>query len=109
MSLKLNLGCGKFPFPYKRGEEPNPYYSLPFPDCAYEPGWINVDRSGLDGIQERINLFRFPWIRSSNGLPFDDSAFDVLFASHIVEHIPHEVKPVRDLATSLGMRLRRDV
>jgi predicted SAM-dependent methyltransferase len=90
--VKLNLGAGTFPFPYERDNEPNKTHVLPLPDEVYEPGWINIDKFALPGIQEQINLFRFPWIRSSNGNPFNQSSVDYIYAAHLLEHVPHEVK-----------------
>lgn len=90
--IKLNLGAGTFPLPFVRDEEPNRDHNVPLPDVCYEPGWTNIDKFAHAGIQEQINLWRFPWIRSSNGSPFNESSVDYIFASHLVEHIPHEVK-----------------
>jgi predicted SAM-dependent methyltransferase len=104
MSLKLNLGAGTFPLPFVRGEEPNPAHTLPLPDECYEPGWVNVDKFAHAGIQERINLWRFPWIRSSNGSPFNTSSIDSIFCAHLIEHIPHEVRT----ANSLPLGWRKD-
>jgi SAM-dependent methyltransferase len=95
--MKLNLGCGVYPFPYAREAVPNPEHNLPLPDEVFEPGWCNVDKHAAPGVQEQINLFRFPWIRSSNGSPFNDSSVDYIWAAHLAEHIPHEVKAARGL------------
>lgn len=91
--VKLNLGCGVFPFPYTRDNVPNHDHIMPLPDICFEDGWINIDKHAAPGVQEQINLFRFPWIRSSNGNPFNNNSVDVIYAAHIVEHVPHEVKP----------------
>ena len=63
--VKLNLGCGKI-------------------ILNKEEGWVNVDKLPLDGVDVRHDLFTFPW-------PFDNNYADYIMASHIVEHIPHEV------------------
>lgn len=63
--VRLNLGCGKLTFPN-------------------EEGWVNVDIADLDGVDKQVNLFEFPW-------PFEDNYADYMIASHIVEHIPHQV------------------
>lgn len=99
MSRRLNLGCGTFPFPLVRGQEPVAIvdHVVPVPDTVYEPGWINVDKFPMPGVQEVINLFRFPWIRSSNGSPFNDDSIEEIWAAHLIEHIPHEVKLSHDL------------
>lgn len=88
---KLNLGCGVFPFPYARDGVPNPEHNMPLPDEVFEPGWVNVDKHAAPGVQEQINLFKFPWVRSSNGSPFNDNSFDYIWAAHIIEHVPHVV------------------
>lgn len=87
--MKLNLGAGRVIFPADR-ENP-PVHLLPLPESAYEPGWVNVDRVAGPGIQEVLDLFAFPWVRSSNGNPFNDDSVDAIYASHLVEHIPHRV------------------
>jgi hypothetical protein len=64
--VRLNLGCGRFVLPN-------------------EQGWVNVDyQSRLEGVDVNCNLFEFPW-------PFKDNYADYMIASHLVEHIPHEV------------------
>lgn len=64
MKDKLNLGCGKI----------------------VREGWHNVDKFAMPGVDQQIDLFRFPW-----DLP--DNQFTEVFASHIIEHVPHESKP----------------
>lgn len=61
---RLNLGCG----------------------TDYREGWLNVDLDPDGGLEvdQRIDLFAFPW-----DLP--SSAFDLVLASHLVEHVPHRV------------------
>src|SRR5512139_2166414 len=98
--VKLNLGAGTFPLPYIRGSVPNAKYIEPLPDECFEPGWVNIDKHAHPGIDEQINLFRFPWIRSTNGMPFQTDSIDYIFASHFVEHIPHDVQPANH--TPLG-------
>lgn len=102
--VKLNLGCGLFPFPYERGNEPNQKHVLPLPDFLYEDGWINADKHQSAGVQERINLFQFPWIKSSDRLPFEDNSIDVIWAAHLVEHIPHEVKTSYPMPSEMAAR-----
>lgn len=99
--MKLNLGCGRIQFPLVRGEEPHGDHLSGLPDSAYEPGWVNVDKYAMPGVQEVVDLFRFPWVRSSNGSPFNDSSVDVIFASHLVEHIPHQARMADSLPPSL--------
>ena len=67
---KLNLGAGKKAAP--RSE-----------------GWLNLDKFEYPTTDEfeyrKMDLFRYPW-----DLP--DNSVDEVFASHIIEHIPHEAK-----------------
>jgi hypothetical protein len=100
--MKLNLGCGVFPFPLDRENVPNPAHLLPLPDTVYEPGWVNVDKHTIAGAQERIDLFRFPWVRSSNGSPFNTSSVDYIWAAHILEHVPHQVRTAQDLPGAMA-------
>lgn len=95
--IGLNLGCGRATFPTTR-ENPFTNHLL----YAIEGGmpqaldnsvdWINIDRVSGPGVQETINLFRYPFIRSTTGKPFDDNSIDMIWLSHIVEHIPHAIK-----------------
>ena len=91
--MKLNLGCGNVIFPMEKGE-PLPYGNhlswLP-PEC-YENGWLNVDKWGNPGVDEVVNLFAFPWIRSTTGQPWPDNSVDFMYCGHLIEHIPHEVR-----------------
>ncbi len=63
--VRLNLGCGKVILPN-------------------DEGWVNVDHNALEGVDKAVDLFTFPW-------PFEDNYADYMIASHIVEHIPHQV------------------
>lgn len=93
--MKLNLGAGRVNFPAVRDAEPR--HLMPLPDGAYEPGWVNVDRVDGPSIGEVVDLFAFPWVRSSNGNPWNDNSVDEIYASHIVEHIPHQVRVLSGL------------
>jgi hypothetical protein len=94
MPLRLNLGCGRAHLPTTSD---NPFtahqqYALErFMPAAYETkaGWVNVDQEDLPGVQEVVDLFTYPWVRQSNGNPWNDNSVDEIFCSHIVEHIPH--------------------
>jgi predicted SAM-dependent methyltransferase len=91
--MRLNLGCGRAQFPTT---EDNPFTRhLQFlPETALDPNekWINVDRAQLPGVDECIDIFSYPWVRSSNGSPWNNNSVDEIWASHIVEHIPHEAR-----------------
>lgn len=104
--MRLNLGCGVYPFPYIRDAVPNPVWNEPLPDEAFEPGWVNVDKHLAPGVNEKIDLFKFPWVRSSNGSPFNDDTFDYIWAAHIIEHIPHVVSVAPGLPGALSTQYR---
>ncbi len=55
---------------------------LTLPPTAYEPDWRNVDALPLEGVDEQVDLFAYPW-------PWEDNSITEIWASHIVEHIPH--------------------
>jgi hypothetical protein len=57
---------------------------------AVREGWHNVDHLPLPGVNEVVDLFSFPW-------PFDSNSAEEMYAGHIVEHIPHEVKMRQDV------------
>lgn len=102
--MKLNLGCGRIQFPMTRDAELTPeiaYHLGELPDTCYEPGWLNVDKYALPGVDEAVDLFRFPWVRSSNGSPFNDSSVEAIWASHLAEHIPHQVRMADNVPASL--------
>jgi hypothetical protein len=102
--MRLNLGCGRVQFPLQPDAKLTPElreHLSRLPDSAYAPGWVNVDKFAMPGVQEAIDLFRFPWVRSSNGNPFNDSSVDEIFASHLVEHIPHQARMTDNVPDSL--------
>lgn len=77
--MKLNLGCGKRLLPK-------------------EDGWVNVDQFPLGGVDKVFDLFRFPW-------PLESECAEEIFASHIIEHIPHlvyEQEPLPRRVQNLG-------
>ncbi len=61
--IRLNLGCGR----------------------RLLDGFINIDLQKMDGVDKVMDLFTFPW-----DLP--DNYADYMIASHVVEHIPHDVR-----------------
>lgn len=77
----LNLGCGKTHLP---SAPPNGHEMV---DAAiYEyPHWLNVDKVKGVGADCEFDLFRYPW-------PLGDNSYSGALLSHIVEHIPHEIK-----------------
>lgn len=93
----LNIGCGRATFPTTKD---NPFtahllYAIKAGcPAALDSGaeWVNIDRVAGPGIQEVVNVFRYPFLRASDGKPFDDNSFDVIWMSHIIEHIPHAIR-----------------
>lgn len=63
LSPRLNIGCGK----------------------DYREGWLNVDLSPRVKADRYFDAFTFPWKLPS-------SHFEEVVVSHLVEHIPHDVK-----------------
>jgi predicted SAM-dependent methyltransferase len=63
-STLLNLGCGN----------------------KYHPDWINVDFHSTGKGVIAHNL--------TEGLPFEDNSFDVVYHSHLLEHFPRRHTPV---------------
>lgn len=91
--MRLNLGCGRAQLP-TTADNPYTQHLQMLPDTAYDldERWVNVDRVGIDGVNEVVDLFEYPWVRSSNGNPWNDSTVDEIWCSHIVEHIPHTAR-----------------
>lgn len=69
--MKINLGCGRFP----------------------KPGWINVDRSELPGVDLVFDLAR----AGSQPLPYADSSVDEFLMSHVLEHIAEPLPLLQEL------------
>jgi ubiquinone/menaquinone biosynthesis C-methylase UbiE len=65
---KLNLGCG----------------------ADIKEGYINLDFMKLPGVDIVHNINQFPW-------PFKDNEFDLVFASHVLEHVEDLVKTMKEL------------
>ncbi len=61
--MKLNLGSG----------------------LVKKDGYLSVDKAALEGVDVICDLFSVPW-------PFATSSATDIFCSHLVEHIPHEVR-----------------
>lgn len=77
----VNLGSGKRILP----TDPDPSDWLIDPAIFHYPLWYNVDKVALPGVDECVDLFTYPW-------PWPDNHFDGTLLSHIVEHIPHEIR-----------------
>lgn len=78
----LNLGCGKIILP---APKPELGYGLVDDGLTEYALWHNVDRNALPGVDEALDIFRYPW-------PWADNSFDGALLSHIAEHVPHEIR-----------------
>lgn len=63
MSSYLNIGCGN----------------------KFHPAWVNVDLVSANPKVQACNIL--------NGLPFPNDSFDVIYHSHVLEHLPKEKAP----------------
>ena len=80
--MRLNLGCGRAQLPTTR-DNPFTAHLSQLPDSAFgADDWVNVDAAMIDGIDEVVNLFQYPW-------PWADNSVDEIWCSHLIEHIPH--------------------
>lgn len=78
----LNLGCGRVILP-----APKPAHHGLIPDGVHDYAlWHNVDRNQQPGVDEVVDVFRYPF-------PWADNAFDGALLTHLCEHIPHEITP----------------
>lgn len=88
--MRLNLGCGKVLFPWTPEKEATRHPALVVPPSAFEADWLNVDGLALAGVDEVVDLFAYPW-------PWADNSVDEIWASHLVEHIPHAPRVIADM------------
>ncbi len=65
---KLNLGCGK----------------------DIKKGYVNLDYIKLPGIDVVHDIEKFPW-------PFKDNTFDVVYTSHVLEHVSDLNKTLKEI------------
>lgn len=80
----LNLGCGRVILP-----APKPgHYGLIDEGITDYALWHNVDRNPEPGVDECLDIFRYPF-------PWADNSFDGALLAHIAEHIPHEIRIVQ--------------
>ena len=84
--MRVNLGAGKVTFPMTDEARRAMHPLTPIPDSYREPDWVNVDHFPMPGIDKVFDLFAYPW-------PLDDNCAEEIWCSHIIEHIPHEVRP----------------
>jgi SAM-dependent methyltransferase len=77
----LNLGCGRIILP-----APKPTHHALVDDAVYAyPLWTNADRNAEPGVDCVMDAFRYPW-------DFADNSFDGALLTHLIEHVPHEIK-----------------
>lgn len=76
----LNLGCGRVILPALCPA----HYGLIDPITEYAL-WHNVDRNPEPGVDETLDIFRYPF-------PWAENSFDGALCAHICEHIPHEIR-----------------
>jgi len=68
MVKKLHLGCGN----------------------DIKKGWVNLDYMKLEGVDVVCDLNKFPW-------PFKDNEFDVVYTSHLLEHVKDLIKTMKEI------------
>jgi len=77
-----------------------PPYPIPQPDglvklnlgsfiTMFYYGWINIDIIDLSDFAKR-NGYIFKQLDIRKGLPYDDNSVDLIFASHLIEHLTVE-------------------
>lgn len=87
----LNLGCGRVILPAAKPA----HYGL-IDDITDYALWHNVDRNAEPGVDEVLDIFRYPF-------PWADNSFDGALLAHIAEHIPHEIRtPLSYNGTPVG-------
>lgn len=76
----LNLGCGHNILP-----APRPAHHTMVDEALYSyPHWHNVDVAGAEGVDEKRDLFEYPW-------PWEDNAYGGALVAQFAENIPHEI------------------
>ncbi len=54
------------------------------------PGHVNADRTALPGVDVVLDFSRRPF-------PFRDDAFDEVYASHVLEHLPDTIGTMEEI------------
>jgi len=82
MQKFLNLGCGRVILP---AEKPAHHWGVP--DSVYGDtiAWTNIDVESGVGADKVFDLWKGPW-------PLLSDHYDGALLTHIVEHIPHDVR-----------------
>jgi ubiquinone/menaquinone biosynthesis C-methylase UbiE len=68
MMKKLNLGCGE----------------------DVKSGYVNMDLLKLKGVDVVHDINKFPW-------PFKENEFDLVYTSHVIEHVDDLVKVMAEI------------
>jgi len=101
--MRLNLGCGSVIMPMTEGRKSQMTWWQFLPDTALTAdNWVNVDKTEQPGVDEVLDIFKYPW-------PWASNSVSEIWCSHLVEHIPHEAEvewPGRD--TKLDISAERD-
>ncbi len=60
--------------------------------CGFQilPGYVNVDKGKIDGVDVVHDLNVMPW-------PFPANEFDEILLSHVLEHLPHTLPAMEEL------------
>lgn len=48
-------------------------------------GYVNVDIVQLEGVDQVVDLFQFPW-------PWEDGSVDEIYSRHFFEHVPGKLR-----------------
>jgi hypothetical protein len=92
----LNIGCGRIILP-----GPKPAHHALIDDAVYQyPYFINADRNAVPGVDKVFDCFRYPW-------PLADESFDGALVCHLAEHIPHEIRGIKNMTGTEATRYDR--
>lgn len=92
----INIGAGRIILP-----GPRPHHHGLIDAAIYDyPYYLNVDRNPEPGIDQVVDVFRYPW-------PWPDNSFDGALMTHLVEHIPHDIRGVKNMTGTEAVRYDR--
>lgn len=67
---------------------------LPNPDATTHTPGLGLTRSTIDALGiENVSVEP----ASANDLPYPDNTFDVVFSSHVIEHVPNNAKAIEEI------------
>ncbi|MBI4062711.1 MAG: methyltransferase domain-containing protein [Elusimicrobia bacterium] len=60
--------------------------------CGFQilPGYVNVDRAAIKGVDVVCDLRVIPW-------PFPDNEFNAILLTHVLEHLPDTLPAIEEL------------